>query len=162
MRSQVHVWTHPHVSSDHIPWWLDTCGHIPFTVWTQMHPAPHMKDHLLSWRPVTCFSFTMNQTYFMLLCVHMLICLWPPPQYQHWPLQNNWYFLCRITAQPTVEQGSEIWSQMITGDTFRMHLNVRCEHTYLALTTCDQIPQDGCQYQVWTGSEIRWPESRTL
>ena len=38
-----------------------------------------------------------------------------------------------------VEQGSEIRLQVVTGDTFRMHFNARCEHMYLALATSDQI-----------------------
>lgn len=50
-----------------------------------------------------------------------------------------------------VERRSEIRSHVVTGDAFRTHCDVRCELTYLDLSTCNWITQDGCYYQVWTG-----------
>lgn len=40
-----------------------------------------------------------------------------------------------------IELGSEIRSQVITGDVFRMDSNTRCELTYPVLSIYDQIPQ---------------------
>ena len=42
----------------------DACGHIIVPVWTQILSEQHWKDLLLSWRPWTSCSFTVNQKHF--------------------------------------------------------------------------------------------------
>ena len=83
----------------HIGRWCGTHVAKFFLLWAQMHPGPHMKDHLLSWHHLTRYSFTMKK------------------------LNTS--------------------SQVVTGDTFRIYFNGRWEHTYLTLSTCDRISQEG-------------------
>ena len=53
--------------------------------WTQICSWATLKDRWLSWS----VSFTTNITPFS---TRKLICLWPLPQYQHWPTHIDCYF----------------------------------------------------------------------